>query len=239
MTDIKQVKALTFDIFGTVVDWRSSIIQEMQALGQAKGFVLDDAAFADAWRAGYQPAMQKVRSGELPWTKIDDLHRLILDELLTQFPIPGLSEAETQNLNRVWHRLQPWPDSVAGLSRLRQKYILATLSNGNVALLVNMAKNAGLPWDCILSAELAQHYKPDPEAYRKAADLLSLAPGQVMMVAAHNGDLLAAQGVGFKTAFVPRPNEYGPNQTTDLKAETGIDIIAKDFLDLADQLLGD
>jgi 2-haloacid dehalogenase len=237
MADLTQVKALTFDVFGTVVDWRGSILREGQALGREKGLDVDWAQFAEAWRAGYGPSMDRVRRGELPWTNIDGLHRLILEGLLEPSGLSGLSEAERDHLNRVWHRLAPWPDAVEGLQRLRQRYVLATLSNGNVALLVNMAKRAGLPWDCVLSSELARHYKPDPEVYRLAAQLLGLAPPQVMMVAAHNGDLLAAQRVGFRTAFVLRAEEYGPEQTTNLEADPSVDVVAKDFIDLADQLL--
>ena len=159
------VKALTFDVFGTVVDWRGSIIKEGGALGAAYGLDVDWAAFADAWRGGYAPSMARVRNGELPWTNIDALHRMILDDLLEKWGITGMSEEDKQHWNRVWHRLTPWPDSVAGLTRLRQHYVLATLSNGNMALLTNMAKHGGLPWDCILSAEIMRHYKPDPETY--------------------------------------------------------------------------
>ena len=237
MFDPTPIKALTFDVFGTVVDWRSTIINEGQTWGEEKGLTLDWAAFAHAWRAGYQPAMQKVRDGQLGWTKIDDLHRMILDDLLVKFNIQGLSEVEKDNWNRVWHRLQPWADVVDGLSHLRRGYILATLSNGNVALLVNMAKHAGLPWDCILSAELARHYKPHPQAYRTAANLLGLVPDEVMMVAAHNNDLMAAQQVGFRTAFIPRLTEYGPNQSTNLEPDPTVDIVAADFKDLAEKLL--
>jgi 2-haloacid dehalogenase len=237
MSDLEQVVALTFDVFGTVVDWRSTIIREGQALGARKGLEVDWEAFADAWRAGYGPSMNRVRQGDLPWTNIDGLHRLILDELLLRFGIEGLSEAEKDDLNRVWHRLDPWPKAIAGLERLRARYILASLSNGNVALLVNMAKRAGLPWDCVLSSELARHYKPDPEVYRLAARLLGLEPSQVMMVAAHNGDLLAARAVGYRTAFVLRATEYGPGQTTNLEADPRVDVVAADFVDLADQLL--
>ena len=212
-------------------------IREGEAYGQKKGLNVDWAAFADAWRAGYAPAMNRVRTGELPWKNIDALHRLILDDLLERFNLTGLNETEIDHLNRVWHRLEPWPDSVSGLARLRQRFILATLSNGNVALLVNMAKNAGLPWDCILSAELAKQYKPDPEVYLTAADLLGLPSAQVMMVAAHNSDLQAAQRVGFKTAFVARPQEHGPHQSADLEADPSVDVISADFNDLADKLL--
>jgi 2-haloacid dehalogenase len=180
--------------------------------------------------------MDRVRRGDLPWLNIDALHRLILDDLLVEFGLNSLSEADKEELNRVWHRLRPWPDAVAGLTRLRQGFITATLSNGNMALLVNMARHSGLPWDCILSAELAHHYKPDPEAYQAAADLLGLSPGQVMMVAAHQNDLRAAQAVGFKTAFVPRPREHGPDKPVDLTPDPTFDLVAADFLDLAEQL---
>ena len=230
------VQALTFDVFGTVVDWRGSIIREGEALGAAHGLDVDWAAFADAWRGGYRPSMARVRSGELPWTKLDALHRMILDELLDKFGIGTLSEADKQHWNRVWHRLTPWPDSVPGLTRLRQHYVLATLSNGNVALLTNMAKHGGLPWDCILSAEIVRHYKPDPETYLGAADLLGLQPSEVMMVAAHKSDLKAAQAVGLRTAFVERPHEFGPGVEVDVEPDPDIDVHARDFNDLADQL---
>lgn len=233
---LADVSALTFDVFGTVVDWRTSIIREGQLLAHEKGLGVEWERFADRWRAGYGPAMNRVRTGELPWMKIDELHRLILDDLLEEFEISGLSEQEIDHLNKVWHRLIPWPDSVLGLTRLRAKYTLATLSNGNVSLLTNMAKNAGLPWDCILSAELAGHYKPDPEVYAKAADLLGLPPERVMMVAAHKGDLRAAQAVGLKAAFVPRPLEYGPDRDIDTSSDPGFDVTANDFLELAEMI---
>ena len=227
------VKALTFDVFGTVVDWRSTIIHEGQLLTKAKGICVDWARFADAWRAGYGPAMDRVRKGELPWTNIDGLHRLILDDLLKQFQITGLTAEEAHHLNYVWHRLTPWPDAVPGLTRLRSRYVVATLSNGNISLLVDMAKNGGLPWDCVLSAELARHYKPDREVYETAARLLGLPPAQIMMVAAHKGDLEAAKRVGFKTAWVPRPLEYGPGGKMDTTPDPSFDVTASDFLDLA------
>ena len=230
------VKALTFDVFGTVVDWRSSIIREGQILSANKGFEVDWPEFADRWRGGYGPAMNRVRSGELPWTKIDDLHRLILDELVEEFNLSGLSEQELDHFNKAWHRLTPWPDTVSGLNRLKTKYIITTLSNGNVSLLTNMAKNAGLPWDAVLSAELAKHYKPDPEAYLTAADLLSLPPEQVMMVAAHPGDLRAAARAGLRTAYVIRPLERGPGREVDRNEDGEFDYTADDFVDLALQL---
>jgi 2-haloacid dehalogenase len=230
------VKALTFDVFGTVVDWRGSVIREGEMLTKTKGLRVNWAEFIDAWRAGYRPAMDKVLKGELPWITIDGLNRLILNDLLKQFQIEGMSEDEIDHLNRAWHRLMPWPDSVPGLNRLRSRYVLATLSNGNVSLLVNMAKNAGLPWDCVLSAELAKRYKPDPEAYLTAARLLGLDPAQVMMVAAHPGDLRASKKVGFRTAFVSRPLEFGPDKKGDTVSETEVDVVASDFLDLAAKL---
>jgi len=234
---LESVQALTFDVFGTVVDWRSSIIREGEALGRRKGFAgVDWAAFADGWRAMYQPAMSRVRKGEVPWTKLDDLHRQSLDRLLAEFRVTGLTEDEVDDLNRAWHRLDPWPDSVAGLMRLRRKYVLATLSNGNVALIVNMARRAGLPWDAVLGAEVARHYKPEPEAYLTTASMLGLRPEQCLMVAAHNGDLAAAGAVGLRTAFVVRPTEHGPTQTTDLRAERPWDVVASSFEDLADKL---
>jgi 2-haloacid dehalogenase len=230
------VKALTFDVFGTVVDWRSSIIRECRELGRAKGLDVNWETFTDSWRGLYQPMLEKVRSGELPWTKLDDLHRRSLDRLLGEFGIVGLAETEIAHLNRVWHRLDPWPDSVPGLTRLRKKYVLATLSNGNVALLVNMAKRAGLPWDAVLGAEPARHYKPQPEAYLMTADFLGLRPAECMLVAAHNGDLVAASGVGFRTAFVRRPTEHGPSQKRDLRPEHRFDVVAESMVDLADKL---
>ena len=232
------VRALVFDVFGTVVDWRASIIREGQLLGKRKGLKADWIKFADAWRAGYQPAMKRVRSGELPWVNIDGLHRIILDDLLVQFQIDGLSEDEIDHLNRAWHRLSPWPDSVGGLNRLKARYTISTLSNGNVSLLVDMAKNAGLPWDCVLSAEVFNHYKPDPEVYLGAAKLLGPKPEQVMMVAAHLGDLLAAKKLGLRTALVTRPLEFGPdgNANTAADGEGVVDIVASDFVDLAAQL---
>jgi len=230
------VHVLAFDVFGTVVDWRSSIIAEGQSLATAKGLSVDWAKFADAWRAGYGPAMERVRRGELPWTKLDALHRLILDQLLVRFGIEGLGEQEKVRLNRAWHRLRPWPDSVAGLERLRRRFVVTTLSNGNVALLTEMAKHAGLPWDCILSAELVRHYKPDPEVYRLVPELFDLRPEQVMMVAAHEADLQAAKQLGLRTAFVHRPLEYGPQTPVPSVPAGRFDYVAEDLVDLAARL---
>ncbi|HJS36707.1 MAG TPA: haloacid dehalogenase type II [Burkholderiales bacterium] len=231
-----EVKALVFDVFGTVVDWRGSIIREGRLLGRRRKLKVDWAAFADAWRAGYRPAMARVRSGELPWTKIDVLHRMILDGLLPRFGLGGLNEDEIDHLNRVWHRLEPWPDARAGLAKLKRRYVIATLSNGNLALLTNMAKHAGLPWDCILSAEVVRHYKPDPETYLGAADLLGVQPAELMLVAAHKDDLHAARACGLKTAYVTRPREYGPGVKADLSRDPALDLHARDFNDLARQL---
>jgi 2-haloacid dehalogenase len=236
MRSAPAVKALVFDVFGTVVDWRGSIAREARALARRKRLKLDASAFADAWRAGYRPAMARVRSGELPWTKIDVLHRMILDGLLARFGLQGLSEQELDDLNRVWHRLEPWPDARKGLAALKRRHVIATLSNGNVALLTNMAKHARLPWDCILSAEVVRHYKPDPETYLGAADLLGVKPQELMMVAAHKDDLHAARACGLKTAFVPRPKEYGPAVKVDASREPAFDLHARDFNDLARQL---
>jgi 2-haloacid dehalogenase len=231
------IKALAFDVFGTVVDWRTSIAREGRELGAAKGISdIDWEQFADDWRALYQPSMARVRDGERPWTILDELHRESLAQLLERYEIDTLSEAESEHLNRAWHRLDPWPDVVAGLTRLKERYILATLSNGNIALMVNMAKRAGLPWDVILGAEVARAYKPQPEAYLATARALGLAPEECLMVAAHNGDLVAAAACGFQTAFVARPTEHGPNQTSDLAPAGNWSVVAADFHALASRL---
>ena len=232
----RAIHALVFDVFGTVVDWRGSIIRECRALGKSRKLAVDWAAFADAWRAGYRPAMARVRSGELPWMSIDQLHRMILDELLARFAIDGLTEEDIDHLNRVWHRLLPWPDAQRGLALLKRRYILATLSNGNMALLVNMAKNARLPWDCVLSAELFRHYKPDPETYLGAAAMLGFEPSEVMMVAAHKDDLRAASACGLATAFVRRPREKGPQVKVDVTPDPDFDFNVRNFVDLAKKM---
>ena len=230
---LPSVQVLVFDTFGTVVDWRSAVIAEGEQLGRAKGLTVDWPAFADAWRAGYGPAMNRVRSGELPWTKLDVLHRMTLDGLLVRFKIEGLTEDEKQHFNRVWHRLKGWPDAVAGLTRLKKRFVIAPLSNGNLSLLTEMGKFAGLPWDCILSTELVRHYKPDPEAYLGAAAMLGFEPSEVLMVAAHKDDLRAAQACGLGTAFVRRPREQGPRVKLDVAPEPSFDYNARDFVDLA------
>jgi 2-haloacid dehalogenase len=230
------VKALTFDVFGTVVDWRGSIVREGMDWGKARGLQVDWARLADRWRAGYAPSMDKVRKGALPWMKIDAIHRMILDDLLAEFAITGLTEQEKDHWNRVWHRLSPWPDAVAGLTRLKKTYVIATLSNGNVSLLVDLAKSGGLPWDVVLSAELFHHYKPDRETYLGAADLLGCRPAEVMMVAAHPEDLKAARECGLRTAFIARPLEYGPARKAELVIRGSYDVVAGDFLELAECL---
>ncbi len=233
---LTDVKALIFDVFGTVVDWRSSIINQCQELGRLKGVEADWGAFADSWRGQYRPFMDKVRNGDLPWTNLDALHRMSLDVVLDQFGLSGFSDSERDQMNLFWHNLRPWADSVPGLYRLKSRYIIATMSNGNIALMTNMAKNGGLPWDCILGAEVAKHYKPDPESYQTAVNLLGLKPNQVMMTAAHQGDLLASQEVGLQTGFIPRPMEHGPDRTPDPTPDPSFNVVATDFMDLATKM---
>ncbi len=226
-------KILAFDVFGTVVDWHGSIAAEVKRLG----LPVDANEFATAWRDGYKPAMARVRSGKLPWTKIDDLHRMILDGILRDFNITSLTESQIFDLNLIWHRLNPWLDTVEGLTRLKSKFTITTLSNGNLGLLADMAKNAGLPWDLILSAEVFRHYKPDPETYLGVADIFGVRPEQVMLVAAHKDDLVAAHACGLQTAFIERPLEFGPNfSRNDLHREEFTNYHAKDLNDLATQL---
>jgi len=232
------VKALLFDVFGTVVDWRSSIITEMQAFGEARGLSADWEAFTDDWRDLYQPAMEEVRSGRRAWTILDVLHRESLETLLIKYGITGLEEADKRHINCVWHRLRPWPDAVEGLKHLKARYIIGTLSNGNIGLLTRMAKSAGLPWDVVLGAETAHAYKPLPQAYLANAELLNLPPAEVMLVAAHNGDLAAAAAQGLRTAFVVRPTEHGPRQRRDLAAERAWDVSTDSFTALAAAMAG-
>ncbi len=236
MTAKLEVQALLYDVFGTVVDWRGSIIDDLSRFGAEKGLRADWAAFADEWRGLYQPGLEEVRSGRRPWTILDVLHRESLDKLIAKFGLTGLSEADKVHMNKVWHRLRPWPDAVPGLTRLKKRYIIGTLSNGNVGLLTRMAKFGGLPWDVVLGAETARAYKPLPQAYLANAAILNLEPGQVMLVAAHNSDLAAAASAGLRTGFVARPNEYGPNQKRDFKAERDWDVVADSFISLADAM---
>jgi len=235
MSDL-ELKALVFDVFGTVVDWRTSIANEVSNQLKNKGFDLNWLAFSEAWRAKYQPSMEGVRSGKRGYVRLDVLHLENLMEVLEEFKVSGLSSAELDYLNRAWHRLKPWPDSVSGLQRLKKKFIIGTMSNGNVALMVNMAKHSGLPWDVILGSEPAQAYKPDPKTYLTGVDWLGLQTDEVLMCAAHNNDLVAARNQGLKTAFIARPTEYGKDQSVDIKAEHEFDFITTDMNDLADQL---
>ena len=230
---VHTVKAIVFDTFGTVVDWRGSIIRDLSKWGEAQNITADWAQLADLWRSRYEPQKERVRTGELVWTNIDDLHYEALCALLPELGLLQLSEEQRRHINRVWHRLDAWPDAVAGLTRLKARYILGPLSNGNVALLVNMAKHAGLPWDSIFSAEHFQHYKPHPDTYLGVCRQLYIQPEELMMCAAHNYDLRAAQALGLKTAFIPRPVEYGAAQTTDLVAEGEWDVVASDMQEFA------
>jgi 2-haloacid dehalogenase len=236
MADPTRIRALVFDVFGTVVDWRAKVAAEVAQLGESRGLTIDGGAFADAWRAGYQPAMRRVASGAVPWATIDVLNREILDTLLPRFGLEGLDEGERAHLNFVWHRLDPWPDSVAGLHRLKRRWPIATLSNGNVSLLVELARHGGLPWDTVLSAELIEKYKPDPAVYRMAAHLLGVADGELVLVAAHPSDLDAARAAGLMTAYVARPLEFGAQHRADAVAPGRFDWHARDFADLASQL---
>lgn len=227
------VKVLAFDVFGTVVDWHGTVAREIDAMN----LNVSGNEFALAWRAGYKPAMQRVMSGELGWTLIDDLHRMILDEILERFEISHLNEEQRRHLNRVWHRLDAWPDSVEGLTRLKSRYTICSLSNGNIGLLTDMAKHAALPWDCILSAEVFRKYKPDPATYLGVAKIFDVAPEEVMMVAAHHDDLARARAGGLKTAYIERPDEFGPTQAKDVSPNADHTLHAKSIVELA-TLLG-
>jgi 2-haloacid dehalogenase len=236
---LTSVKALVFDVFGTVVDWRSGVARDAaRFLARHPINGIDPAEFADAWRRRYGPAMEEVRSGRRAFVRLDVLHRENLLAVLADYGIDaaGIPAEEVDELNLAWHRLDPWPDSLSGLTRLKATRIIAPLSNGNIVLMLDMAKRAGIPWDAILGAEVVQAYKPMPEAYLRTADVLGLRPEQMCLVAAHNSDLAAARQCGYKTAFVARPTEHGPGQTMDLKAEADWDVVASDFNDLADKV---
>jgi 2-haloacid dehalogenase len=232
------VRAVLFDTFGTVVDWRTGVAREVAAFARAHGQELDAEAFADHWRALYQPAMEAIRSGQRSFTTLDTLHRENLDQALSRHGInPDRVARETlEELNKSWHRLPPWPDSVEGLATIRRHYIVGPLSNGNTSLLLDMAKNAGLPWDVIIGSDMTRTYKPLPEAYLRTVDFLDLDPGEVMLAAAHNNDLRAARESGLATAFVGRPTEYGPVQVADLAPEGDWDLVASSITELADRL---
>jgi len=236
--ELSSLKACVFDVFGTVVDWRSSVIAEASAWGKAKGLHIDWAEFTDRWRLGYRPALDKVRNGEIPWATLDDLNRMILEDLLKQYKMEGLSEEEKTNWAHVWRRLKPWPDSVEGLSRLKKKFIISPMSNGNVALMTSLAKFGGLPWDLVLGSDLVKHYKPDRETYLSAPFYLDLKPEEVMMCAAHVGDLHAARECGLRTGFIYRPNEYGDSTAAvpDNAKAGDFDVVSVSIVDLAAQI---
>lgn len=231
-----QTKLLVFDVFGSVVDWRGSVVRDLSAWAQPLNIDIDWNAFAVAWRKRYQPQMEQVRNGTRPWTILDTLHRESLDILLDQFGLTDLSEAQKQHINLVWHRLDAWPDAIAALWRLKAHYTIAPLSNGNVSLLTHIAKHTGLPWDLVLSTEWFKAYKPQPQTYLGVAEIMGLEPHEVMLCAAHNPDLAAAQACGLKTAFWARPTEYADDQTQDLVAQGNWDVVATDMRDLAHQL---
>ena len=233
MTDLR---AILFDTFGTVVDWRGSLIAELTAFGTRRGLSADWAALVDAWRGAYKPSMDAVRQGAQPWTKLDDLHRASLDRLLTEHGLDALTEADRVHLTMAWHRLHAWPDAVPGMKRLHRRFVTGPLSNGNVSLLIDLVRVNDLPWPMMFGADVFRHYKPDPETYLGACALLSLPPAQVMLCAAHNEDLAAARSHGMKTAFVARPTEYGPNQRKDIAATSDWDYTVGGIDQLAERL---
>ena len=232
------VRAVLFDTFGTVVDWRTGVARQAAAFAATQGHDLDAEAFADDWRALYQPAMEAIRSGSREFATLDTLHRENLDEVLRRHGFdPDRLDARTlEELNSSWHRLPPWPDSVAGLAAVRRRYIVGPLSNGNTSLLVDMARNAGLPWDVIIGSDMTRTYKPMPAAYLRTAEFLDLRPGEVMLAAAHNDDLRAARAAGLTTAFIARPTEYGPGQAADLTPESDWDLSESSITGLAHEL---
>ncbi len=235
MTALHGIRALVFDVFGTLVDWRSSIARESQAVLGSRGVTIDWHAFADAWRAQYQPAMEEVRTGQIPFSKLDVLHRRNLEVVLKEFGIRDLDEATRAHLNLAWHRLDGWPDVAPGLRRLRERHRLAPCSNGNISLMVDLARRNGWPWDAILGAEIARDYKPKAIVYQSAAAAFDLNPAEVLMVAAHSNDLAAAASAGLRTAHVARPDEKGPGRG-ERAPSVRVDIAVRDLLHLADQL---
>jgi 2-haloacid dehalogenase len=235
-TELGAIRAIVFDTFGTIVDWRASLIKALEEFGRKREVETAWANLVDRWRAAYQPNLDRVRTGELKWTILDELHYSALVQLLPEFGLTSLRESDLRFLTNCWHRLAPWPDAVDGLHRLRKKYIIGPLSNGNLALMVDLAKFAHLPWDVVFGADFFRHYKPDPETYLGVCNFLGLGPEQVMMGAAHNYDLKAAKALGLRTAYVQRATEYGPGQKTDLVAEDDWDVIATDLVDLAEKL---
>jgi 2-haloacid dehalogenase len=232
----RDLRVLAFDVFGTVVDWRNGVMAEVAHVAREHDLALNAAAIADAWRKRYRVWLDRVREGDLPWQNLDDLHRAMLREVVTEFSLQALTEADLERLVFAWHHLPAWPDAVAGLTRLRPRFVLTTLSNGGMAQLVDLARAAGLPFDCILSTELVKSYKPDPAVYQLVPFLLAVRPEQALMVAAHADDLAAAAGQGLRTAFVRRPQEWGTGNAE--LPDFRVDILAEDFLDLASQLGG-
>jgi 2-haloacid dehalogenase len=235
MLDPASVKAFIFDVFGTVVDWRTSVARESELVLKPKGYALDWLAFADAWRNEYQPAMEEVRSGKIPFSKLDFLHRRNLERILPRFNVSGLDEATMQHLNKAWHRLDGWPDATEGLTRLHKKYLIAPCSNGNISLMCGIARRNSFPWDAILGSEIAGDYKPKPVVYLKSAEAFDCAPGECVMVAAHSHDLASAASCGLKTAHVARPNEHGPGKG-EPKPTVPVDIAVASFTELAAKL---
>jgi len=235
MSAPQEVKVLFFDVFGTLVDWRSGVAREAKALVGAKGRQLDWLAFADAWRGEYQPAMNDIRAGRVPFCKLDILHRGNLDRILPRFRLAGLEEPARAELNLAWHRLDAWPDVPPALLRLAKCFRLAPVSNGNISLMVDLARRNRFPWDAVLGAEYAGDYKPKPRVYLAAAEAFDCSPAQCMMVAAHSHDLAAAAVLGLRTAHVARPDESGPG-TGERAPSVAVDIAAADLMDLADRL---
>lgn len=235
---LKEVGFLGFDVFGTVVDWRSSVAREAEPFLKRHGINVDPHRFADEWRALYQPAMEAVRSGERPWVKLDVLNRENLETVLLRHgaDVRQLPETDLADLNRAWQRLDPWPDSVAGLARLKRRFPIGPISNGSIAGMMNLARFGGLPWDVILGAEIARSYKPQPQTYLRSAEAVGLPPERVAMVAAHNADLVAARALGLRTIFVRRPREHGAGQTTDLEPASDWDVVAQSLMEVADAL---
>jgi 2-haloacid dehalogenase len=235
---LDSVGLLGFDVFGTIVDWRSSVARASEPFLRAHGLPIDPLVFAKEWRALYQPAMEAVRSGRRPWVKLDVLNRENLEQLLARHGVEtgAIAAEQLVELTRCWERLDPWPDSVPGLARLKRRFAIAPISNGSIAGMMNLARYAGLPWDAILGAEIARTYKPQPQVYFASAEAAGLAPDQVCMVAAHNSDLVAARKCGLRTIFLRRPHEHGPGQDTDLEAEQDWDVVADSLLEVADAL---
>jgi 2-haloacid dehalogenase len=229
-------RVLTFDVFGTVVDWRGALIEDTRAFGDARGLEVDWPAFVDAWKAGYRPGMDAVREGRRPWATVEALYLERLDAIAVEFGLQDLDDSARTALVQLWRRSRPWPDAVQGLARLKHRYVLSTLSNGDVGMLVEMARRGGLPWDCVLCAQIFRAYKPDPRVYLGAVEMLADAPAQVMMVASHNYDLRAARGYGMQTAFIRGRREFGEDQVTDQEPEEDWDVVADDLKDLASKL---